>query len=324
MNDELQFGQLRCEHLVNPLGINVPHPRLSWILESDQRAERQTAYHVLVASSPERLADDQGDLRDSGNMDVAGFFPKWIRDVEGTQAPEGGYPMVVPNPIAHKDNGSSWPEAARDSGPAWADAGIICPWTIYLCYGDSGLLAERYASMQRFVEFLNATSRHGIRCYAGYPGWQGYGDWLALDGSTDRFRITSKELLGMAFFAYSSRLLAQIARVLGKNADADRYEAMFEKTRQAFQARLVTAGGLIAGGAQTCYVLALHFDLLPTELRPVALAELVRDIERRGVHLSTGFVGTSYINLGAEQERARRRGFCAAETDDLAFMALFS
>jgi len=231
------------------------------------------------------------------NMDVAGFFAKWTRDVEDAQTPEGGYPMVVPNPVARQDHDSSRHAAAKDGGPAWADAGIICPWAIYLCYGDSGLLAERYASMRRFVEYLNATSRDGIRCYAEYQGWQGYGDWLALDGSTDRYGITSKELLGTAFFAYSSRLLAQIAHLLGKHEDAEHYQTIFEKTRQAFQARFVTADGLIASGTQTCYVLALHFDLLPAELRPAALAELVRDIERRGMHLSTGFVGTPYINL---------------------------
>ena len=46
---------------------------------------------------------------------------------------------------------------------------------------------------------------------------------------------------------------------------------------------------------QTSYVLALHFDLLPEELRPVAVEELVADLERRGMHLSTGFVGAPYL-----------------------------
>jgi alpha-L-rhamnosidase len=41
--------------------------------------------------------------------------------------------------------------------------------------------------------------------------------------------------------------------------------------------------------------LALHFDLLPEEMRPLAVAELVEDIERRGMHLSTGFVGSPYL-----------------------------
>ncbi|MFO7169402.1 MAG: glycoside hydrolase family 78 protein [Chloroflexota bacterium] len=229
------------------------------------------------------------------NFDVAGFFTAWTRDVEDAQSPNGAYPMVVPNPTVRPGAGSNWPAAAIDGGPAWADAGVICPWTIYLCYGDTGILSERYESMRRFVEFQRATSRDGIRCYADYDGWHGYGDWLALDGSSDRFGNTPKELIGTAFFAYSSRLLSRIARVLGKTEDAERYEALFQEVRRAFQQRFVTPRGLITGGTQTSYVLALHFDLLPPELRPVALEELVRDIERRGNHLSTGFVGTPYL-----------------------------
>lgn len=58
--------QLRCEYLENPLGINVTVPRLSWWLETDERAQKGCAYHILVASTPELLAEDQGDLWDTG------------------------------------------------------------------------------------------------------------------------------------------------------------------------------------------------------------------------------------------------------------------
>ena len=60
---------LRCEYLENPLGIDVEKPRLSWQLSPGPRGQRQTAYHILVASSPEKLRNDQGDLWDSGRVD---------------------------------------------------------------------------------------------------------------------------------------------------------------------------------------------------------------------------------------------------------------
>ena len=60
--------QLRCEGLTDPLAIDTTRPRLSWILESDRRGERQTAYQILVASSPELLARQTGDLWDSGKV----------------------------------------------------------------------------------------------------------------------------------------------------------------------------------------------------------------------------------------------------------------
>ncbi|HEX8342351.1 MAG TPA: family 78 glycoside hydrolase catalytic domain [Tepidisphaeraceae bacterium] len=60
-------GSLRCEYRDNPSGVDVARPRLSWILASEQRGASQKAYRILVASSPEKLARDTGDLWDSGD-----------------------------------------------------------------------------------------------------------------------------------------------------------------------------------------------------------------------------------------------------------------
>ncbi len=62
-------NRLRCEYQNDPLGIDVLKPRLSWIVKSDQRGEKQTAYQILASSSPGALAADQGDLWDSGRVD---------------------------------------------------------------------------------------------------------------------------------------------------------------------------------------------------------------------------------------------------------------
>jgi len=59
---------LRCEYLEDPLGIDVEKPRLSWLVSSPERGAAQSAYQVLVASSPEQLANDRGSLWDSGKV----------------------------------------------------------------------------------------------------------------------------------------------------------------------------------------------------------------------------------------------------------------
>ena len=59
---------LRCEYLSNPLGIDVREPRFSWVLHHTARAQVQTAYQVLVASHAEDLAQDSGDIWDSGKV----------------------------------------------------------------------------------------------------------------------------------------------------------------------------------------------------------------------------------------------------------------
>ncbi len=63
-----KVARLRCEHLVDPLGIDRETPRLSWQMIAEKRGARQTAYHILVASSPEVLAQDRGNLWDSGKV----------------------------------------------------------------------------------------------------------------------------------------------------------------------------------------------------------------------------------------------------------------
>jgi alpha-L-rhamnosidase len=66
--ESVKVANLRCEYLVNPLGVDVVTPRLSWKLESDQRGQMQSAYRLLVAGSREKLDKNVGDLWDSGKV----------------------------------------------------------------------------------------------------------------------------------------------------------------------------------------------------------------------------------------------------------------
>ncbi len=253
------------------------------------------------------------------NMDIAGFMTKWAQDVADAQSDQGAVPAVVPSVIG-----------LVDGGPAWADAAIICPWTVYLSYGDTRILETNYPVMTRFMNFIIRESPGYIRCAPGYTGWTGFGDWLSINADTPR------DLIGTAFLAYDAYLMAEIAAVLGKSDDEAHYRQLFADVKQAFGDRYlkgsavevdlaaqeaarqgvadadrISRGNLKAVDygtitsevfntslftpTQTAYVLALHFDLLPEELRTAAVDELVADIERRDLHLSTGFVGSPYL-----------------------------
>ena len=184
----------------------------------------------------------------------------------------------------------------EDGGPAWADATIICPWTVFLCYADKKILEDHYASMRRFMAFLAEHRCLGyIRSHPEVDNWGGFGDWLALDGSGALQGGTPRDLIGTAFYAYDAEIMAQVAEILGHAEEAQCYRVLHEEIVKAFRRRFVTPEGLIAAKTQTAYVLALRFGLVPEENRAVAARELVRDIERREFHLSTGFVGTPYL-----------------------------
>lgn len=206
------------------------------------------------------------------NMDVSAFFTKWLIDLEDAQTPEGAFPDVAPHKVA------------MGSGvPAWGDAGVICPWTIYKVYGDTRVIERHYESMTKWIAYLQKNSKDLLR-----PAY-GYGDWVSIGSDTP------KDVIATAYFAYSTNLLSKMAAAIGKQEDAVRYSELFRQIKAAFNKAYVSDDAKVKGETQTCYLLALYFDLLPENKRPAAAEHLLEDIKQRDFHLSTGFVGLSYL-----------------------------
>ena len=208
------------------------------------------------------------------NSDVAAFFTKWLVDVDDGRTAAGSFSDVSPN--TGDGNGV----------PAWGDAGVICPWTIYDVYGDKRILEQHLPAMIKWVEYLHKHSDGLIR---DRDRGNDYGDWLSINADTP------KDLIGTAFFAYSTHLVAKSCRAVGRVEEADKYDHLFEDIKRAFVRRYVTDDGHMAGNTQCDYAMALRFDLLPDDLRPKAAQYLEDDIKAKGNHLSTGFVGVSHL-----------------------------
>ncbi|MCL4495625.1 MAG: glycoside hydrolase family 78 protein [Firmicutes bacterium] len=209
------------------------------------------------------------------NMDVSSFFTKWLDDVQDAQSPDGAFPVVAPRLV---DEG--------DGAPGWGDAGIIIPWTMYLVYGDRRILETFYPSMVKWVQHIGEVNPRYL--------WinrrsHDFGDWLSVGEQTP------KDLLATAFWAYDVCLLARMAKRLGKIHDARAYGSLFRRIRQAFIEAFVEDSGEIAGNTQSAYALALFMHLLPVSLRQSAADKLVTNIRGHGGHLSTGFLGVSYL-----------------------------
>ena len=211
------------------------------------------------------------------NMDVSAFFTKWLVDLEDAQDDDGAFPDVAP-------------KVTKGSGvAAWADAGIICPWTIYLCFGDTRILEKHYDAMVRWIRFMEQTSTNLIR-----PDF-GFGDWLATDAPSPGAAPTPKELIGTAYFAYGARIMSKVAGLVGKDNESAALAGLADRVRAAFNREFVSPAGRVVSSTQTGYLLALAFDLLPEDVRPYAVGQLVKEIEKRDWHLSTGFVGTPLL-----------------------------
>ncbi|MFT3827413.1 MAG: glycoside hydrolase family 78 protein [Chitinophagaceae bacterium] len=217
------------------------------------------------------------------NMNVAGFFSKWLLDIIADQDASGNVPAVIPDCLRAFPKGSA----------GWGDVATIIPWNYYVAYGDTALLRRQYASMKAWVEHLHAISKNNL-----WNSGSHYGDWLFYspdDDNDGRAAITDKFLIAQTFYAYSTQNLLNAAKVLGNEADVKKYTVLLDSVKQAFLHEYVTPSGRLVSSTQTAYVLALNFDLLPENMRADAAKRLVDNIAAYRDHLTTGFLGTPYL-----------------------------
>jgi alpha-L-rhamnosidase len=166
-------------------------------------------------------------------------------------------------------------------GTAWMDAGIICPYTIYKAYGDARMIERNYESMTRFMDFRKSVAPTFQGVFVGND----WGDWLALNK-------TPIEYIDSVYFAYTSQLMAEMARAIDKNADAKKYDNWGKKIRAFFNKNYVNDDGSLAVNTQTAYALALFVNMLPPDKRIPAGQHLAELIEANDNLMSTGFIGT--------------------------------
>jgi alpha-L-rhamnosidase len=67
-NFEFKFEKLLVEYAVDPINIDIQHPRFSWVVSSDQRNQQQSAYQIIVASNEKLLSNNKSDLWNSGKI----------------------------------------------------------------------------------------------------------------------------------------------------------------------------------------------------------------------------------------------------------------
>ncbi len=217
------------------------------------------------------------------NMDVAGFFTKWLKDLKADQHKNGNVPFVIPDVMNQNDAGAT----------GWADASTIIPWSMYQAYGDKGILEAQFDSMKAWVDFMTSRSKDNL-WNTGFH----FGDWLFYrpdDDNDGRAAVTDKYMIAQCFYANSVQILINAAKVLGKPDIEGKYEDLLKKIKTAYVQEYMTPGGRLISSTQTAYVLALQFDMLPESLRAQAADRLVQNVRSYGNHLTTGFLGTPYL-----------------------------
>jgi alpha-L-rhamnosidase len=222
----------------------------------------------------------------SYNADVAAFFHKWMGDMRDSQRGDGAFPSTAP--IIWGGYGQG----------AWAEAGIIVPWNVYLMYDDAGIIAENYVAMEKYMAFLAAQSGGGF-LYNG--AGTDFGDWVAYEAMDNRY-------ISVCYYAYAAQLMSKMSKALSQttgdsyDVKSANYANLYNKIKTEFQARYVNSNGTLKQVSQTAYLLALKLGLFPNDAaKNTGITYLTQKIANNGNKLSTGFIGTGILNQTLSQ-----------------------
>ncbi|MBI4165416.1 MAG: family 78 glycoside hydrolase catalytic domain, partial [Acidobacteria bacterium] len=262
--------------------LNQIHHNVQWTLmtsfqgmlqDAADRAER-----VSFLGDPGFVAEDY-----IHNYDVVALWEKWLNDIQDTQKEDGSVLIVTPPPS----------RGGYGLMPCWQSTYPLFVWYLYQYYGDKRVLEDHYAGLKKLVDFHSAAaSGHIISVGLGdhmEPQENGFSHFSA--------RHTPAGLTSTAYYYCEVWILSQIAEVLGNSEDAQRYSALAQEIKEAFNRRFFdSASNQYATGSQTSNALALYLGMVPQEKVPAVVKNLVDDIiNKHNYHVSTGIIGSNAV-----------------------------
>lgn len=217
---------------------------------------------------------------------IPGFTTSWLKDMAAEQGTDGPPPLVVPEVVAEKP-----PFPDRPVMAAWGDAAVLVPWVMYQRSGDLEFLRRQLPGMRAWLEAAAQAAGPELRFEHGFQ----FGDWLDPAAPPDKpgDARTPWQLVAQAYLAYSARIAARSAELLGE--DSARLTEISQRACAVFRGRYVSHGGLLRPPTQTAYAVALSFGLLEPDEEAVAAAGLAAAVEDDGYRIATGFVGTPLV-----------------------------
>lgn len=270
-------------------GINTTNAKVNRLLENVLWSQKSNFFDVPTdcPQRDERLGwSGDADIFASTailNMNAYAFFKKYAKDMKIEQAAHNGMLTMYAPAMGVNDGGAA----------IWGDAATVIPWTAYQATADPAILRQNYSSMKSWVDWIGqATTTKNL-----WTGCFQFGDWLSLDGENPAMPSgkTDEDYIASIYYAYSSCIVAQTAKILGNNSDAKKYEQQAQAIKTAIKDEFITKNGRLAIDTQTAYALALHFDLVPEEQKKRVVKDLVQRLNKDHNHLQTGFIGTPFI-----------------------------
>jgi alpha-L-rhamnosidase len=207
------------------------------------------------------------------NFDMAAFYVNYLRDIADDQGEDGSLTDTVP---------FKW--GRRPADPAWGAAYPLIAYYMYKHYGDTRVFEEHFEGLKAWTDLQTRESENGITKLGHY------GDWVPI--------YKAPVAVSSSFYhAYSADITAMAARVLGKTAEAEKYEQLGKDIRTAFQREFWDEKHRwVANGHQGSQVFAMYLNMLGEE-RSRGLWGRLREsiLYEQNTHLTTGILSTKYV-----------------------------
>lgn len=228
------------------------------------------------------------------NYKLASLFTKWLqdwRDVQGWQSRNG--PKDGSGVLPH-----TAPTNSGGGGPAWGGICITMPWFVYQHEGDKRILEVNFNMMKRWLEFLDSHVENNLLQRFGGP-WDFLGDWLWPNATAEGMNNDKPTTLcyNNCYRVFNLRTAAKIARVLGKEEEALKWEEQADLSSKAIHAKFFdpedcsyvdkSMGNLTA---------ALIAEVPPVELYDKVMNRLENEIKVvRNGHIHVGITGGALL-----------------------------
>ncbi|WP_345678224.1 family 78 glycoside hydrolase catalytic domain [Yinghuangia aomiensis] len=260
--------------------------------------------------------------------DVSGLTVKWLRDLAADQWPDGRIRNYSPDPLGPASLTARFAIPHGQAG--WGDAAVEVPWEMWRAYGDEQVLAEQFASMTAWVDYVARTARElrhpaqaarrpqaaaheqfvwdtGFHFGEHLEPRTGHADGVAPDFTVvddydafmaefvERNRAKEHAVFSTAYFYRSADLVARAAGILGRLDDEKKYRLLAENVRAAWQKEFTGPDGVPTVDTQATLVRALAFGLVSEEARDTVAKRLTELIRAADTHPGTGLPSTPLL-----------------------------
>ncbi len=243
------------------------------------------------------------------NYQLGAFYTKWMedwRDVQGTESMVGD---MLDSSYARKAttsgrllNNGVLPHTAPTywggGGPAWGGIVVTLPWLMYHHYGDKRVLEDNFSLMGGWLSFLESHREEELlRRFGGQ--WDFLGDWLWPNATAEGMNNDKEETLCLnnAYYVFNLRTAATVARIIGRTAEAGKWEQQAEATARAVQGRFFRQADYSYGdGSMANQAAALLAGIPPAAIREEVMHRLEKEIlEIRNGHIHAGITGGALL-----------------------------